>query len=683
MEMQPLSGPQSSGKEPEWFFDLSPDLCCVAGFDGYYKRVNAAFERTLGYSTRELQSRPLLDFVHPDDVESVRGVLDVLAAGQDATGHVNRLICADGSVRWIEWNTRGAPERGVAFGVGRDVTERRLAEVELREAKRIAEASRDELRPLADEQAALRRVATLVARQASQSEVFAAIAEECAQLFGTADIGVVRYEGACDHVVLASSGAFAGVLPAGSRGPLGDEIPPSRLFPEGRTVRMQIDTLPSGVIGRATRAGGITSVVATPILVDGRLWGSLGIGTTRDEAFPPETESRLGNFTELMAATIANTESRAEVERLATEQAALRRVATLVACESPPDEVFTTVAEEVALLLAPDAAVIARYEPDGHVSVMGGWGGPRITTLVGRRLELDSGAVALVYRTGRPARFDHYETAPGQTAARARHIGVRSAIATPIVVGGRLWGCIGAAFRTQTLPAGIESRLAEFAELVATAISNVQARSDLAASRARIAAAADEERRRVVRDLHDGAQQRLVHTIVTLKLARRALERGGEDMAALLSEAQQHAETATKELRELAHGILPSVLSGGGLRAAVAELASRMSIPVDIDIPVAGLPPAVEANTYFVVAEALTNVAKHSRARHVEVAAHTEDHTLRVHIRDDGVGGARPDGTGLLGIRDRLAALDGRLHIESPPDRGTLIVAEIPLPSTS
>src|ERR1700756_2708414 len=140
MEMQPLSGPQSSGKEPEWVFDLSPDLCCVAGFDGYYKRVNAAFERTLGYSTRELQSRPLLDFVHPDDVESVRGVLDVLAAGRDATGHVNRLVCADGSVRWIEWNTRGAPERGVAFGVGRDVTERRLGAGGVRGGKRIGRA---------------------------------------------------------------------------------------------------------------------------------------------------------------------------------------------------------------------------------------------------------------------------------------------------------------------------------------------------------------------------------------------------------------------------------------------------------------------------------------------------------------------------------------------------------------
>jgi signal transduction histidine kinase len=202
----------------------------------------------------------------------------------------------------------------------------------------------------------------------------------------------------------------------------------------------------------------------------------------------------------------------------------------------------------------------------------------------------------------------------------------------------------------------------------------------LAASRARIVAATDEERRRVVRDLHDGAQQRLVHTVLTLKLARQALQNEEEDAPALLTEALHHAERATAELRELAHGILPGVLTQGGLRAGVDALASRVPVPVENGVSVGRLPAAVEATAYFVVAEALTNVAKHARARRAAVTARVEDGTLRVQVRDDGVGGARPDGSGLLGLADRLAALNGQLRVESPGDGGTLVAADIPLP---
>jgi signal transduction histidine kinase len=192
-------------------------------------------------------------------------------------------------------------------------------------------------------------------------------------------------------------------------------------------------------------------------------------------------------------------------------------------------------------------------------------------------------------------------------------------------------------------------------------------------------AATDDERRRVVRDLHDGAQQRLVNTIITLKLARQALEAEQEGARALLDEALDHAEGANVELRELAHGILPAALSQGGLRAAVDSLASRSAVPLEIDMPVGRLPTAVEATAYFVIAEALTNVAKHARAAHAEVVARIEGDALAVRVRDDGAGGARPDGTGLLGLADRLAALDGRLRIESPVDGGTLVSAVIPL----
>jgi signal transduction histidine kinase len=233
--------------------------------------------------------------------------------------------------------------------------------------------------------------------------------------------------------------------------------------------------------------------------------------------------------------------------------------------------------------------------------------------------------------------------------------------------------------RAEPLPVDTEARIGAFTELVATAISNIQARSELAASRARVVAAADEERRRVVRDLHDGAQQRLVHTVFTLELARTALENEQEDSRALLTEALDHAERATFELRELAHGILPGVLTHGGLRAGVESLASRMSLPVENGVSVGRLPAAIEATAYFVVAEALTNVAKHAHAEHAAVTALVEDDTLAVHVRDDGMGGARPDGSGLVGLADRLAALDGRLRVESPADGGTLIAAAIPL----
>jgi len=260
---------------------------------------------------------------------------------------------------------------------------------------------------------------------------------------------------------------------------------------------------------------------------------------------------------------------------------------------------------------------------------------------------------------------------------------VSTAVGCPIAVVGRLWGVMVAAQRQAVqLPADTESRVAQFTELIATAISNIQARSELAASRARIAAAADDVRRRVVRDLHDGAQQRLVHTVVTMKLTREALRHDPAAVAPLLDEALDHCERAVAELRELAHGILPAVLTRGGLRAGVEALASRVPLPVELDVPLERLPPDVEATAYFVVAEALTNVAKHARATHVFVTAHVEGDALQLSVRDDGVGGARPVGTGLLGLGDRLAAHDGRLEVEGPADGGTLVTATIPLGTT-
>jgi signal transduction histidine kinase len=239
---------------------------------------------------------------------------------------------------------------------------------------------------------------------------------------------------------------------------------------------------------------------------------------------------------------------------------------------------------------------------------------------------------------------------------------------------------MGAGTERERFPEDAEQRMAAFTELVGTAISNIQAREDLAASRARIVAAADDERRRVVRDLHDGAQQRLVHTIITLKMATQALAPDGEPASELVDEALKHAQRANVELRELAHGILPAVLTHGGLRAAVGALASRMPVPVEVDVSVDRLPAPAEATAYFVVAEALTNVAKHAHATGATVRAHVEGRILQLQVRDDGVGGASPGGPGLVGLADRLAVLDGRLRVESPADGGTLVTADIPLP---
>jgi len=379
-------------------------------------------------------------------------------------------------------------------------------------------------------------------------------------------------------------------------------------------------------------------------------------------------EDRLAEFTELVGTAISSTASRAKLARLADEQAALRRVATLVARGVPPPEVFAAVAREVGLLLGVARTHMARYELDGTTIGVAGWSAAETEMPVGTPVDVDAESVAgLVLRTGQPARMHDDEDAT---------------VGAPIVVDGRLWGVMMAASKgDRQLPADTESRLQNFTELAATAISNTEARNEVAASRARIVAATDEERRRVVRDLHDGAQQRLVHTIITLKLAHRALQKEQENLPALLTEALDHAQRATVELRELSHGILPAVLTQGGLRAGVDALASRMTVRVENRVSVDRLPAAVEATAYFVVAEALTNVAKHARAGHATVTARVVDGTFRIQVRDDGIGGARPEGGGLVGLADRLAVLDGQLRVESPAEGGTIVSAEIPVSS--
>jgi signal transduction histidine kinase len=303
---------------------------------------------------------------------------------------------------------------------------------------------------------------------------------------------------------------------------------------------------------------------------------------------------------------------------------------------------------------------------------------------LGQRLALaGDSVVSRVLRTGRSTRMNLQADGHGLIADIARRAHVWTTVGAPITVEGRIWGAITASWtRQDPVPDDAEERLVKFAALLGTAIANADSRDQLTASRARVLTAADEARRRVVRDLHDGAQQRLVHTLVTLKLAQRALDdEDAEQVRSLLAEASANAAQSNAELRELAHGILPSVLSRRGLAAGVEAIVARLDLPVDTQIPDDRLPPEIEASAYFVIAEALTNVVKHAHASRASVtAAVTGDGTLRIAVRDDGIGGADGDGHGLLGIRDRVAALGGRLRIDSPPDEGTVLVAELRLP---
>jgi signal transduction histidine kinase len=556
-----------------------------------------------------------------------------------------------------------------------DGIEDRLADITELVATAISNsASRAELARMADREAALRRVAILVARGVPPAEVFAAVAREVGLLLRVDATDLARYDLDGTATGVATWSSAGEDLPVGLRVPLEGDSIAGIVSRTGRPARK--DSSPHAALVPEL---GRCSSVGAPIVVDQRLWGVLIVSLKHDHrTLPPDTESRVAAFTELVATAISNTETRCEAARLGEEQAALRRVATLIARGVPEAELFGAVVEEVGSLFGADLAGMIRYGPGAAVTQVGAW------AAVGEHPpwpteEVDP--VGVIATTRRPVRID-WSDVPGATATALRGVGIRATVASPILVGCRLWGALALhARRPDPFSSDTESRLENFTELVATAISNIEARAELAASRARIVETADEERRRVVRDLHDGAQQRLVHTILTLKLGQQALKNGQEiDVQGVLTEALEHARRATDELRELAHGILPATLTHGGLRATVDELASRVPVPVENRVSVGRFPSTIEATAYFVVAEALTNIAKHARARRATVTASVEHGTLRVQVRDDGIGGALPGGSGLLGMADRLAALGGQLRIESPAGGGTLVAAEFPLP---
>jgi signal transduction histidine kinase len=369
------------------------------------------------------------------------------------------------------------------------------------------------------------------------------------------------------------------------------------------------------------------------------------------------------------------------VSELAQRQAALRRVATLVARGVSPSAVFTAVADEVANTLRVQNCVLVRYLGDDSCELVAAHDKAQLEKIpVGERFPLEGDNVAaMVLRRGTTARMDSHEHAAGPIAAAVREIGGRSAVGTPIDVDGRLWGAaIIASSEPEPHDPHTEARLADFAELVATAIANAQARDELMASRARIVTAGDEARRRIERDLHDGAQQRLV----TLTMRVRSLEADlptDSDVKRQIAELAEELGAASEELRQFSHGIHPAVLSNAGLRPALRSLCRRAAMPVELSVNVERrLPESVEVAAYYVVAEALTNAAKHAGASLVTVSVKADDVHVCLSVADNGVGSANPRGSGLLGLKDRVEALGGRLDVTSREGEGTTLTAEIP-----
>jgi signal transduction histidine kinase len=374
--------------------------------------------------------------------------------------------------------------------------------------------------------------------------------------------------------------------------------------------------------------------------------------------------------------------SQSELADLLEEQAALRRVATLVAEGTPPEKVFPAVNAEVARLLDVDGTRLMRYEADGTATFVASWGEPTIVP-AGTRITLDGRNIgSLVRSSGGPARIEDYADAPGSAAAIARERGVRSAVGAPITVEGRLWGAMVAFSKAdKPLPSGIELRLADFTDLVGTAIANAQARVDLTMSRARVVNATDDIRRRIERDLHDGTQQRLVSLVLNVRNTQTSVPDTQPQLRIELADIADGLVAALDDLREISRGIHPAVLAKGGLGPALKALTRRSALPVKLDTNLDGrLPDHVEVAAYYVVAEALTNAVKHARPTAIWVAANVVDGCLRLTVRDDGIGGAEPaNGSGLTGLTDRVEALGGTITVHSPPGEGTTMQVWLPL----
>jgi GAF domain-containing protein/two-component sensor histidine kinase len=563
--------------------------------------------------------------------------------------------------------------------------EDRLAEFTQLVATAIANSqANEEVTRLADEQAALRRVATLVARGVRPLEVFSAVSEEVGRVFASPYAGVARFELDGSGVVILGVSEGISNIPIGTKWPLEEFLATTAVYRTGRPARNERGDWKDspGPVADRLRELGLVSTVAAPIAVEGNVWGVITVSDAH-QRLPSDAEERLAAFAELVATAIANAETRADLaasearaRALASEQAALRRVATLVAEGASPDELFSAVAREVAGIIDIPVVGIHRYDPDGTVTTLGIAGETSLT--IGTRLPVTDGGIARkILSTGLPSRIDDYTSVPLDAVREDLRLPM---VGVPIVVEGSVWGFMVATDNSgRPVPADTEERLARFTELVATAVSNATTRTELLTSRARVVSAADETRRRLERDLHDGIQQWLVGLALR---ARKAASLSAADKSAVreLSGLADDLVAVTDELREISRGIHPAILTDAGLDDALGALARRSAIRVDLDVSFQGrYDPALEATVYYVAAESITNAVKHAQASTVRVRGGCRNGAIELEIRDNGVGGADPrGGTGLIGLKDRVEALGGTISFASPAGDGTTVRMTLP-----
>jgi signal transduction histidine kinase len=543
-------------------------------------------------------------------------------------------------------------------------------------------AARAELEQVAAEQAALGRVATLVAEAVPPGDVFTAVAVEVAGLFDVPHVGLFRYEREGIATVIAGAGEVSSYLGRLWPCPAGDPGIVASVQRTGQPLRIDDYTQIRSAISAPARELDIGMAAGVPVIVSGRVWGVVVVAAGYERPpLPADTLDRLAAFTELIATAIANSDAQTEIERLAGEQVALRRVATLVARGADTDEVFAAVAREVAEVMHLPVAAVQRYEDDETTTVIAAWSDRPHPFQPGTRWPYHgSGLAGRVRQSGRAGRVEDFARRRGGFAVRAREVGLHSVAAAPIIVDGAVWGLVTIASTGGPLPDQAEGRLAEFTELLGTAIANTQSRAELSASRARIVAAADETRRRLERDLHDGIQQRLVSLALKARTIETMTPRPADEIQGELSLLADGLGTAMDELREISHGIHPAILSEAGLGPALEALARRSAVPVELDLNLGPrLGEHVEAAGYYIASEAITNVAKHAQASVIDMRVDGCNGALTLSISDDGIGGADPSrGSGLIGLKDRVEALGGTISVLSPPGRGTALRVELP-----
>ena len=544
-----------------------------------------------------------------------------------------------------------------------------------------ARQARDEHRGLAESQGALRRVATLVAQSAEPKAVFTAVAVEAARILGVGAVSLINYDEdtAMFTKVFGTHGERSPV-PDGTTWPVADCPEGALAVTTGRPARVDDWSEIPGALAAEHLAQGFGQAIAAPVIIDGSIWGCIAAYGEADQILPPGCETRLADYTNLMATAIANAQVRDELRGLAKQQgAALRRVATLVAQQASPPTIFNAVAGEASRALGVPRVDVGRYHQDGSVILLGSTGRS------GRPddhafSESEKYVAARVMETGRAARIDDRTTRPAPNAAAVdQEEGFRSVVGAPIMVEGALWGVI-VVVADEILHDDTETRLTDFTHLVASSISNVQARNNLIASRARIVTASDETRRRIERNLHDGIQARVLALGLGLRAVRARFPLPPEVQAGL-DEVAHDLEGVLEEIRVFSQGLHPALLARSGLGPSLRALGRRSPIRVNLDVAGdARFPEPVETAVYYVVSEALANAAKHSKAAEVSVTVISDTIGVRATVADDGVGGAALGGSsGLIGLVDRVEALGGRFALESPVGRGTTLSIELPL----